>query len=173
MISPKELLNLPEGKTLEFKRDLSSQKSILKTLIAFANTAGGSLVLGIDDDKKIIGVEDPLLIEEQLTSLIADNISPSLLPSIKIIPLENKNILIVEVPYLANMGPFYFKQEGVEKGVMVRLGSSSRVATPEMTQELQRIRHSQSFDAAPCSQATYKDLDQALIKKYLKTLIEA
>jgi len=36
-----QLLISPEGKTLEFKRDLSSPRNILKTLVAFANTAGG------------------------------------------------------------------------------------------------------------------------------------
>ena len=43
MIDVQKFLSLPEGKTLEFKRDLSSMKPILKTLIAFANTAGGTL----------------------------------------------------------------------------------------------------------------------------------
>ena len=42
----KKILNQNEGKTLEFKQDLSSPKSILKTLVAFANTAGGLLVIG-------------------------------------------------------------------------------------------------------------------------------
>ena len=40
-----ELLTTPEGKTLEFKRDLSSLRPILKSLVAFANTAGGTLVI--------------------------------------------------------------------------------------------------------------------------------
>ena len=44
-----ELLKQPEGKTLEFKRDLSSIEPIMKTLIAFANTAGGTLIISIDD----------------------------------------------------------------------------------------------------------------------------
>ncbi|MCG7847734.1 MAG: ATP-binding protein, partial [ANME-2 cluster archaeon] len=35
---------MPEGKTLEFKQDLSSPKNMLKTLVAFANTAGGRLI---------------------------------------------------------------------------------------------------------------------------------
>jgi predicted HTH transcriptional regulator len=38
-----ELLTRPEGKTIEFKQDLSSPKNILKTMTAFANTAGGGL----------------------------------------------------------------------------------------------------------------------------------
>ena len=56
----KKLLNQPESKTLEFKRDLSSPSPILKTLVAFANTAGGRLVIGITDDKQRLGVENPL-----------------------------------------------------------------------------------------------------------------
>ena len=74
------LLQQPEGKTLEFKRDLSSPKPILKTLVAFANTAGGRLIIGITDDHQLIGVDDPLTEEERLCNLIADAISPRLVP---------------------------------------------------------------------------------------------
>ena len=50
-----KLLQEPEGKRLEFKRDLSSPSPLLKTLVAFANSAGGRLVLGVADDRKVIG----------------------------------------------------------------------------------------------------------------------
>ena len=63
------LLQQPEGKTLEFKRDLSSPKPLLKTLVAFANTAGGRLVIGVTDDYQLIGVDDPLTEEERLCNL--------------------------------------------------------------------------------------------------------
>ena len=158
-----------EDKTLEYKRDLSSSKPVLKTLVAFANTAGGILIIGVEDNSKIVGVTDPLAIEEKLTSLIADHIEPFLLPTIKIISHKKKSLIAVEVPFLANMGPFYLKKLGIEKGVMVRLGSSSRVASPEMVQELTRMHHAQGFDALPCPQASYNDLDQALIKDTFAT----
>jgi len=70
-----EILKRPEGKTLEFKRDLSSPRPMLKTLLAFANTAGGRLIVGVDDDRRVIGVEHPLDEEERLCSLIADSIN--------------------------------------------------------------------------------------------------
>ena len=54
------LLSLHEGKTLEFKRDLSSPKPVLRTLVAFANTAGGTLIIGKADDGVVIGVGDVL-----------------------------------------------------------------------------------------------------------------
>jgi predicted HTH transcriptional regulator len=41
-----QMIGRDEGKTLEFKRDLSSPRNILKTLTAFANTAGGVLLIG-------------------------------------------------------------------------------------------------------------------------------
>ena len=55
-----QLITSPEDKTLEFKRDLSSPRPLLKTLLAFANTAGGRLIVGVDNDRRVIGVEHPL-----------------------------------------------------------------------------------------------------------------
>jgi len=57
-----------EGSKLEFKRDLSSLKPIMKTLVAFANTAGGILVIGRDDNGTIIGLDDVLQAEESIVS---------------------------------------------------------------------------------------------------------
>ena len=53
-----KLLNEPESKTLEYKRDLSSLVPILKTIIAFANTAGGILIIGRAPEGEIIGIDD-------------------------------------------------------------------------------------------------------------------
>jgi predicted HTH transcriptional regulator len=77
-----ELIHAREGKTLEFKRDLSSLQPILKTLVAFANTSGGTLVIGIQDDGVVVGIADPLREEERLASSIADSIRPAMTPEI-------------------------------------------------------------------------------------------
>ena len=77
----------PEGKTLELKRDLSSPDSPLRTLVAFANSAGGRLVIGVADDGTIVGVDDPLAEEERVASLINDRISPQLVPAIDLVTL--------------------------------------------------------------------------------------
>lgn len=44
-----DLLKRPEGKTLEFKRELSAPDGALRTIVAFANTAGGTLLIGVED----------------------------------------------------------------------------------------------------------------------------
>lgn len=93
-----EILKLPESKTLEFKRDLSSSKGILKSIIAFANTAGGKLVIGVEDgSKEIFGVEKPLLIEEKLANIISDNIFPKIVPEIEVVPYRNTYIIVVRI----------------------------------------------------------------------------
>ncbi len=58
-----QLLLQHEGKTLEFKRDLSSPRNVLKTLVAFANSAGGRLVIGVDDERGLVGLPEPAISE--------------------------------------------------------------------------------------------------------------
>ncbi|MDP7448727.1 MAG: ATP-binding protein, partial [Candidatus Latescibacteria bacterium] len=72
MTDLEDILKRPEGKTLEFKRDLSSPDGVLKTIVAFANTAGGTLLLGIEDGSRHVrGVTDALDMEERLANLVS------------------------------------------------------------------------------------------------------
>jgi len=65
------LLHTQEGKTLEFKRDLSSPENFIKTLVAFANTAGGIMLIGVEDDHSVIGITgNPLDKEERLSTYL-------------------------------------------------------------------------------------------------------
>lgn len=67
-----ELLKRPEGKTLEFKRELSTPDGALKTFVAFANTAGGTLLTGVEDKSgHVRGVAQPLDLEEALAETAA------------------------------------------------------------------------------------------------------
>ncbi|MCG7853136.1 MAG: putative DNA binding domain-containing protein, partial [Methanosarcinaceae archaeon] len=159
-----ELLTRPEGKTLEFKRDLSSLKPILKTLVAFANTAGGTLVVGRENDGTVVGVANVLLEEERLANAVADGIRPGMTPEIDISSHEGKTLLIIRVPRWR--GPFYIKTEGPEAGVYVRLGSTNRRAGPEILAELQRSLSGLSFDQLPCLDLSAEDLDPVKVQRF-------
>lgn len=163
-----QLLASPEGKTLEFKRDLSSLAPILRTLVAFANTAGGTLVIGMDDDRTVVGVADPLREEERLANSIADGIRPVMMPEIDLASHEGKALLLVRVPHWR--GPFYLRAEGPEEGVYVRLGSTNRRASPEILAELQRSLSGLSFDQLPCPDLTADDLDPERIGRYFAAI---
>ena len=158
-----QLITSPEGKTLEFKRDLSSPRPILKTLSAFANTAGGRLIVGVDNERHIIGVEHPLDEEERICYLIADSIAPRLVPNVELMTIEGKTVLVVEV-FLSGLRPHYLKTEGPENGVYVRLGSTNRQADRELIAELRRTAEGIAFDELPMPEITVDDLDLATIK---------
>jgi len=123
-----QLLKQPEGKTLEFKQDLSSPKPMMKAIVAFANTAGGRLIIGLSDDRKILGVDDPLSQEERLCSMIADSIAPRLVPNIEMVTIKNKTILIAEV-FLRRV--LLFCSEKIETVISLMYGCSV-VASSEM-----------------------------------------
>ena len=72
-------------------------KPVLKTLIAFANTAGGTLLIGRDDNGTIVGVDDIFEAEERLANAISDSIHPPLMPEIESTSAEGKSLLVVRV----------------------------------------------------------------------------
>jgi ATP-dependent DNA helicase RecG len=158
-----EILKQPESKVLEFKRDLSSLDPILKTIIAFANTAGGTLIIGRSSDGKSTGIKEVFRAEEALANSITDNIRPSILPDIEIATVEGKDLLVVKVPHWK--APFYLKREGVSNGVYVRLGSTSRRASPEILAELQRTILTPSFDQQGLSELTKDSLNKTNITR--------
>jgi ATP-dependent DNA helicase RecG len=147
-----------EGKTLEFKENAGSLPRILQTLIAFANTSGGTLIVGIKDKtKEVIGVVDVLKEEERIANSIADNIVPLLVPSFQFYTWRNRDVLIISVTYAPV--PYYFKSKGIEHGVYIRLGSTNRVADQATIAEIQRLAIHQGFDELPHFQAIQSDLD--------------
>lgn len=152
------LLQQHESKTLEFKQDLSSPRGVLKTLVAFANSAGGRLVLGVCDDKRIVGVADPLAEEERICSLISDSIEPRLVPSVELVTVQDKTLLIVEV-FPSGLRPHFLKAIGPQNGVMIRLGSSNRQAGPDLIAELHRSSQGIVFDELPMPELDKSALD--------------
>ena len=158
-----DLLRQAEGKTLEFKRDLSSPKNLLKTLVAFANTAGGKVIVGMDDNKQPLGLEHPLDEEERLCSLITDSISPRLVPTIEMITVEDKTLLVVEV-FLSGTRPHWLNADGPEAGVYVRLGSTNRQADRELIAELRRSVEGVAFDESSMPGLSIDDLDMVAMK---------
>ena len=154
-----ELLSQPEDKTLEFKRSLTSPKNFLKTPVAFANTAGGKVLIGVEDGaRKPVGVEHPLDEEERICNLIADSISPRLVPDVKMATVGGKTLLVVQV-HLSGSRPHFINSEGADQGVYVRLGSTNRKADRELIAELRRSAEGVAFDEMPSMDASVDDLD--------------
>ncbi|MDO5623716.1 MAG: helix-turn-helix domain-containing protein [Pseudomonadota bacterium] len=160
------LLTQPEGKTLEFKRNLSSPRNVLKTLVAFANSAGGKLVIGVDDARRIVGVADPLGEEERLCNLIADGIAPRLIPNVELLSVGDATLLVAEV-FPSSARPHHLKALGPEQGVYLRLGSSNRQAGPDWIDETRRAAAGLVFDEQPMPELSVDDLDLDAVARLL------
>ena len=161
----KSIITKPEGKTLEFKRDSASPTLLMKTLVAFANTAGGRLVIGVGDNREIVGLKAPLDEEERLRSLIADSIAPHLIPNIELITVNDTTLLIVEV-FVSALRPHCLKAEGHEQGVYVRIGTSNRQADTALIAEIGRSADGISFDEMPMPELSKDDLDLVAVQKF-------
>jgi ATP-dependent DNA helicase RecG len=165
-----ELISQGEGPHVDFKRDLSSPDKVLKDIVAFANTAGGTVIIGVDDDRTAVGVENPLKAEETLTNLIHSLIDPQLLPDIYVSTYSEAELLVVDVKH--SPGPFWLKRLGSRKltpetGTFIRLGSTSRAASPENLAELRRQAHGKPFDEEARTDVTLSDLDSTRLHQAL------
>lgn len=160
------LICQPEGKTLEFKRDASSPTPILRTVCAFANTAGGTLLIGIENRSGVVvGVQHPLDAEERIASLIADTIRPRLVPDIELVSWRNTHVIAVRV-YPGPSRPYSVTAGGQER-CYVRIGSTNRIADDPLRAELARGVSGASFDETALSDLTPDAIDAVALGEAL------
>ena len=159
------ILRSPESKTVEFKRDLTSPDGVLRSIVAFANSAGGVLVVGVEDKtRRVVGSSSPLVDEEKLASLIADRIEPRLVPDIAIVPWRRTQLLVVNVQ-LSPLRPHRARLGNRSPTAYVRLGSTNREADPQLVAQLQREAEGLSFDESPLVHLSATDVDLAAVRR--------
>lgn len=154
-----------ESKTLEFKAALSSKsESYLKTVVAFANTDGGRLIFGIDDkSRQVVGVEkdDVFKIMDAIANAVSDSCAPKIVPDISFETIEDKTVVLVDIAAGFNR-PYMLKSGGLDKGVYVRVGATSRPADAEQIREMMLDGSNQSWDEQICR--SYALTDRAVKK---------
>jgi len=162
-----EILKQPEGKSLEFKKEIpKNRQNLLKTVVAFANGSGGNIYVGVNDDRTVTGIkEEPFDLEEKLSSIIYDSISP--IPNLffQTTAFEDKIIFIIRVLPGANK-PYYLKKLGPEGGIFVRIGSTNRKADSQVAAELRRQARNISLDQEIDPSFDCDILDMRLLEKF-------
>ena len=150
-----------ESKTLEFKLTLPDDSSKwIKTIIAFANGAGGKLILGVDNKRQVVGLDkqsDIFVIKDKITDTISQMCEPQIVFDISIENIANKELLVVEV-FPGNHTPYYIKSSGKDNGTYIRLGATTRKADQNAINELTYKGQNISYDLL-CN-ATYKINDK-------------
>ena len=125
-----------ENVDLEFKEIYVPE--IKKEIIAFANTEGGTLYVGISKDGTVVGVDNPDEVMLQIAGSIKDSVKPDVMPFVKIKAVERDRKTIVEVKVEIGAGrPYYLSDKGLKpSGVYVRRGSSSQPLSDEGIREM-------------------------------------
>lgn len=119
-----------ENEVVEFKQDVPKNTEVLaKTAVAFANTFGGTIFLGVTDNGEIVGFSDPKG-EERVRNILRTHCEPPISPIIEIKHLQERPILLVRIKEETNK-PYTIRG----KGPFVRYGSTDRVATRDELDE--------------------------------------
>lgn len=165
----KELINGGESKTVEFKEDFPQKNQISKTVCAFANRAGGYIVVGVNDRGDVKGLSNDLLDEylDRVSNIVHDSVYPMLIPELYTYKIDNKNVIVVQV-YPGNMPPYYIKSDGKLKGTYIRVGKTNKQADSEMIQELERRRVNKTFD-----EDISREADEGSISNLIRILANA
>ncbi len=118
-----ELLRLIRGGEdtyLELKVKLSNSEKIAQEIVALANTGGGLIVFGVNDQLRVEGVDDPESVQEQLVKICREEIQPPIVPFIDRVAFDNgRRVVALDVegkrrPYRTRDGRFYLRI-GAEK----------------------------------------------------------
>jgi ATP-dependent DNA helicase RecG len=158
-----------ESATLEFKESIPKHAQIMKTVVGFCNRKGGRMIIGIKNDRTIVGLPSEVLqqVLETLDEAIYSASTPHIIPHIYVQRIGDVNILIIEVSSGMNK-PYWVKSEGAERGIYVRLGRSTLLASSEIIQELQWESRGRSLDSLPAYSAKEEDLDWAEIRRFFR-----
>ena len=142
-----------ESKNIEYKITLPDKsEKYMKTIVAFANTQGGKLIVGIDDKThEIVGVANEILFRlmDGIANAISDSCMPQIIPDIELQTIDGKTVIIVSVEAGKNR-PYYLKSKGKENGTYIRVAGTSRQAFPEKIRELEMEGARISWDELTC-----------------------
>jgi ATP-dependent DNA helicase RecG len=161
-----ELLRLIRGGEdtfLELKVKLSNSEKIAQEIVALANTGGGVIVFGVNDQLRIEGLDNPESVQEELVRICREDIAPSLIPFIDRIAFDNgRRIVALDVegkrrPYRTRDGRFY-----------LRIGSEKREATREELAALLDDARPLGYENMPIPGAATTDIDEAHLWSFLR-----
>ena len=133
-----------ESENTEYKRAVTDD--IYKSVIAFANTSGGTIYIGVDDNGEVTGIEDIDDVYTRITNSIRDIIAPDITMFTKY-TLHDNSTISIEVAE-GTSKPYYIKSKGIKpSGVFVRQGASSAPASPEQIRQMIKLSDGDNFEA--------------------------
>ncbi|MGH9765224.1 MAG: AlbA family DNA-binding domain-containing protein, partial [Blastocatellia bacterium] len=161
-----DLLNIIRGGEdtyVEFKIRLVNLDKITGEIVALANSGGGALIFGVNDQRRVEGLDDPEEVEDQLIEICRSRVKPALLPRIDKVSFDNgTRIVVLQVD--DRRGP----HSTLDNEYYIRIGSTKREADGNEIAQLFAGSRSAYFEDLPVSGCSIEDVDEALIWSYIR-----
>jgi ATP-dependent DNA helicase RecG len=161
-----DLLNLIRGGEdtyVEFKIRLVNTEKVTAEIVALANSGGGAIVFGVNDQRRLEGVDDPEQVEEMLIDICRNKIKPPLLPHIDKVAYDS-GVRVVVLQVDDRRGP----HSASDNRYYIRIGSTKREAEgDEIAQLFTRLRCAH-FEDLPLVTSSVDDVDEALVWSYIR-----
>lgn len=152
-----------EDTFLELKVKLSNPEKIAQGIVALANTGGGVIIFGINDNLRVEGVDDAEAVRDELVRICRDDITPQVFPYIDLIAFDN-GLRVVALDVEAKRRP-YRTRDG---RFFIRVGAEKREATREelsaLMDEARPLRHENIIAVG----ARVEDIDEAHLWSFVR-----
>ena len=159
----KELVDRGESQSLEFKESLKLRDEIGETVSAFSNSDGGTVMVGVSDRGGIPGVDIGKNTMEELANYIRRNTDPQIFPSVKILEIGGKNVVMVEVEESAEK-PVFFKNHAYK-----RVGKTNQmISSSELRKLAREEKRRLSWDEQICEKTSLEDIDEEKIRWFVR-----
>lgn len=159
-----EAIRNGESSGIELKRDGVTSHDFAKELVAFLNYEGGTILLGVDDDGEISGVQREN-VEEWVMSICRDIVRPPVIPFFEVIRDAEPGKDVIAVRVSAGYGVHSVWRNGRDL-YYIRVGSTSRDASKEELARLFQQRGAFRGEISPVSGAGIDDLDLRRLRDY-------
>jgi predicted HTH transcriptional regulator len=133
----RKLILQGEGTTLDFKKTITSNEKIAKSLVAFANNKGGQLLIGVADNGNIVGVKSEDEERYMITKSAHQFCKPAIEPEFEEIYLDDKLVLLVNIPK-SDVKPHYALDENKKWWVYFRVNDKSILASKIIVDVIKR-----------------------------------
>ena len=164
-----DLLEGGENSRVEFKRDTIRGERLAREAVAFANSSGGTILLGIDDDKRIV-TATRINLQEWVFSVFQDHIAAQIVPSYEERTIAGKTVALLSIP-AGPSKPYMMRHNGREDA-FIRMGSASVLAGREQLLRLFEQGGLLSIEALPVAAAMPADLDFERVRYYCSEVLQ-
>ncbi len=159
-----------ENSGVEFKRDDIRPEQLAKEVVAMANFQGGMVLLGVEDDGEISGIQREDL-EEWVMNVFQSKIHPMILPFYEEVQIDaEKRVAIVSFP-MGISKPYVVRHAGKED-IYIRTGSRSSVASREQQMRLFELDGLLHPETLPVPQTNIDSLDKARLLNYIQNILQ-